>query len=248
MVYAITGSSGFIGSALKKQLIAKGHVVVPIERRMLGSIESLAALFDSQHVTNIIHLAAYGNHYNQQDAKEILRTNVLYTLNVFKAAGERKVINVSTSSIGLEKQTLYSISKRTGEWMAGIFPDVINVRPYSVYGPGEAEHRLIPTICRCLRDGNRMMLDESATHDWIYIDDAVRGVIGEVAELGTGCSYSNLQIVQMLESISGKRLSYDAVAGLRTYDNANWKCADPLPNYIGIVDGLKKIWYEYSRT
>lgn len=248
MVYAITGSSGFIGSHLVRKLVADGHVVVKIPRNLLGSVAALEAAFDSVPVQIVIHLAAYGNHYNQQDAKEILRTNVLYTLNVFKAAGERKVINVSTSSIGLAKQTLYSISKRTGEWMAGIFHDVINVRPYSVYGPGEAEHRLIPTIIRCLRDGNRMMLDEKATHDWIYIDDVVRGIIDGVALLGTGYSYSNLQIVQMLESISGKRLSYDKVDGLRSYDNTVWKCESPMDNCIGIIDGLKKTWDDFTRA
>lgn len=244
MVYAITGSSGFIGTHLVRRLKADGHVVVPIQRNLLDSIESLSSLFDSNYVTNIIHLAAYGNHYNQQDHKEILRSNILYTLNVFKASGMRNVINVSTSSVGLEKQSLYSISKRTCEWMAGMFPNVINVRPFSVYGPGEADHRLIPTICRCLRDGNKMMLDEKATHDWIYVDDAVQGIINGVALLGTGYSYSNFQIVQMLESISGKRLSYDSVDGLRTYDTTDWKCLIPMANCISIIDGLKKTWNE----
>lgn len=248
MIYAITGSSGFIGTALTRRLVAEGNVVVPIKRFQMGSVESLAAFLDSTKVAKVFHLAAYGNHYNQVDHKEILRANVLYTLNLFRAAGERPVVNVSTSSIYLEKQTLYSISKKTGEWLSVLHPNVTTVRPYSVYGVGEADHRLIPTICRCLRDGNRMMLDESATHDWIYIDDCVRGIVDGAPEIGTGYSYSNLQIVQMLESISGKRLQYDKVDGLRSYDNKAWRCVDPLSGCIGIIDGLKKCWDDYTRT
>lgn len=247
MTYAITGSSGFIGKAMQHYLKAKGHEVLPVKRVLLRGITELSDWFDINNIDEIVHLAAYGNHYNQTDHKEIFRVNVLYSYNLFAASNGRNVYNFSTSSVTLPHKTQYSISKRTGEDLALLFPNVINIRPYSVYGPGEALHRFIPTVIHCLMTGNSMRVDESACHDWIYITDAIDAMFNGHTDLGTGQSYSNLQIVQLLESISGKRLNYEPVGRLRVYDTSDWVCNNPVPN-IGIVEGLKLTWHQYDRS
>lgn len=241
----MTGFSGFIGSALSRRLVADGHTVHSIKRHQMGSVESLKEWLEEQGVNEIFHLAAYGNHANQTDQKETLRVNVLFTLNLFKASGSRKVYNFSTSSVTLATRTLYSISKMTGEWLSSLFPNVVNIRPYSVYGPGEAAHRFIPTVCRCLKSGERMTLDESATHDWIYIDDFVTALLNGHTEIGTGVKRTNLEIVKKLEEISGKKLNY-APGSLRTYDNSNWVCPSEVA-HMSIEEGLLKTWNWYNK-
>lgn len=245
MVYAISGSSGFIGSALQRRLAADGHTVHPIKRYQLGAVESLNAWLEAQSVDAVFHLAAYGNHFGQIDHKEIFRVNVLFTLNLLKASGTRKVYNFSTSSVTLPIRTLYSISKMTGEWISESFPNAVNIRPYSVYGPGEAPARFIPTVCRCLKSGDRMTLDESATHDWIYIEDLVTAVLNGHTEIGTGEKRTNLEVVRKLEEISGKKLSY-AAGSLRSWDNGNWVCPGGV-THMSIEEGLLKTWNWYNR-
>jgi nucleoside-diphosphate-sugar epimerase len=245
VIYAITGSGGFIGKALVNRLTADGHGVFPIEHSLLGSVALLAERLNACGANTVFHLAAYGNHYNQTEAKEILRSNVLYTLNVFKAADGRRVINFSTSSVLLSYRTLYSVSKRCGEELASLFPNIITVHPYSVYGPGEADHRFIPTVIQALKNGERITLDENATHDWIYITDLVDAVLNGHTELGTGEKRTNLEIVRKLEEISGKKLNYTPGA-LRSYDNSNWVCPNGV-QHLSIEEGLLKTWIHYNK-
>jgi nucleoside-diphosphate-sugar epimerase len=246
MIYAVTGSSGFIGKALVSRLKQDGHIVNIINRKQLYDVGELFRWFVSNNIDGIFHLAAYGNHYNQKDYKEVFRVNILHTMNLFKAAEGRKVYNFSSSSVELPVQTVYSISKTAGEQLALLFPNIVNIRPYSVYGPGEAPHRFIPTICRSLLNMNTMQVDEQACHDWIYINDFINALLAGHPEIGTGKSYSNLQIIQLMESVTGKRLNYDKVEKMRDYDSTEWKCKNPVP-HIGIVEGLKLTWEYYNK-
>lgn len=245
MVYAVTGGSGFIGSSLISHLQSEGHTVHQVKRNQLGGVEVLANWFSLNLVEVIFHLAAYGNHAGQLDHREILRVNILYSLNVFKAAIGRKVYNFSTSSVTLPVRTLYSISKQTAEWIAESFPNVVTIRPYSVYGPGEAEWRFIPTVCRSLRTGERITMDESATHDWVFVDDLVQAVLNGHTQIGTGEKRTNLEIVKKLEEISGKKLNYTS-GSLRNFDNSNWVSPAGV-DHRSIEEGLLKTWNWYKR-
>lgn len=245
MIYAITGSSGFIGSALKQRLEETGHEFHTITRDQLRSVDSLSTWLDKKEVDEIFHLAAYGNHFGQIDKKEMLKANVYLTLNLFKASGTRKVYNFSTSSVTLETRTPYSISKMAGEWLAGLFPNVTNIRPYSVYGPGEAEHRFIPTVCRAHKTGEHFTLDELATHDWIYISDFLNALLAGHTIIGTGVKRTNLEIVQYLETISQKKLNYTP-GSLRPYDNADWVCPVGVPTKVSMEEGLLRTYGYYN--
>lgn len=246
MIYAISGASGFIGSALRRRLEENDYTVYPIMRDQMKSVSALSQWLDENKVDEVFHLAAYGNHFNQTDKKEMLRANVYLTLNLFKASGSRKVYNFSTSSVTLPTRTPYSISKMAGEWLAGLFPSVVNIRPYSVYGPGEAEHRFIPKVCWAHRTGERFTLDESATHDWIYISDFLNALLSGHTIIGTGVKRTNLEIVQYLETISQKKLNYTP-GSMRPYDNADWVCPARVPTKVSIEEGLIRTWNYYNK-
>lgn len=243
-IYCISGASGFIGQAITKRLKDDRHIVVSIRRDQLQNVELLEAFFDTHKPDEIIHLASYGNHYFQTDGKATILANVLYTYNLLKASGKTKVYNVSSSSVMLRDRTLYSITKLCGEQLANLFPSAINIRPYSVFGPGEADHRFIPTVIRCLMDGREMMLDEFATHDWIYIDDFISALLNGEQEIGTGVKHSNLKIVRILEKISRKKLKYKR-AKLRSYDNPNWVCPNGVA-HRSIEEALLQTYNHYA--
>jgi len=132
----ITGAGGFIGKHLTKKL---------------GSVNNSPDAIDLKAPFNFFHLSAYGNHHFQKSISETVKANVsdlLYWVNVTKNNNLVKFYNFSTSSVTLKHQTPYSVSKLLGEKIIESLNDrrFVNIRPYSVYGEGEAEHRFIPTV------------------------------------------------------------------------------------------------------
>jgi len=124
-----------------------------------------------------------------------------------------------------------------------MYKNVVNVRPYSVYGPGEADHRFIPTVIECLNSGNEMTLDENATHAWIFINDFVKAIFAGKTELG-GPKITNKEVVSILEDISGKKLKFTS-GMLRSYD-----CGDVTPKaicYTDLHEGLKQTYEYFTR-
>ena len=245
MNYFISGSSGFIGTAIKNHLLAQGKSVYTIPRDR--SIKQLTNLFKYANPDYIIHLSSYGNHHYQDNFIEMVRANITGTYNLLEAAKDfsyKKFYNFTTSSVMLKDQTHYSITKFCGEQLSKMYANVVNIRPYSVYGPGEADHRFIPTVIRCLNSGEEMTLDVSATHAWIYIDDLVMAMFLGETEMGGMC-VTNESIVTILEQISGKKLKY--IQGImRGYDSNNWVQPKPIC-YTSLYEGLKQTYEYYTK-
>lgn len=246
MNYLISGQSGFIGKSITKYLMDKGEYVFNIPRGL--PIEELIQYFKRMDSDYIIHLASYGNHYYQDNFRQMVETNIIGTYNLLEAAkttNYKLFYNVSSSSVALKNQTCYSLTKRCGEMLTKMYDRVINSRPYSVYGPDEAKHRFIPRVIECLKTGERLTIDEEATHDWIYITDFIGALLAGETELGSGIKTSNKEIVQMLEDISGKKLNW-RLGKLRSYDNDNWVAKKGVPS-ISIYEGLKRTYEHFTR-
>lgn len=253
-VFAISGANGFIGKNLSGILIEQGAKVAPIHRDLLLAPEALQVFLDQTSPDYIIHLSAFGNHSDQKDIDEIFQVNVVSSYILMTTARHMKdlkgFINISTSSVYGDKEepmkedmdcvpfTMYATTKYATELLGKQlhadtgFP-VVNVRPFSVYGPGEADFRFIPTMIDKLNKGEKITLVPEPVHDWIYIEDFVSGLtqvinnvdkfVGNSVNIGTGQSYSNDEILRKLEHISGKSTDVDLVASLRSYDTNMWE-------------------------
>ncbi len=237
--------NGFIGTALSNYLQERGDIAIGLGR------EIFRHKFFIHKPDYIIHLAAYGNHSFQTDEEKTIHTNINFGFEMLQNSIDidyKKFYNISSSSVTLPQQTLYSATKFSMEKIAEVFAakynkPIVNVRPYSVYGPGEATFRFIPKVIDCLLNGEEMIVDENATHDWIYIDDFIKAMLAGETEVGTGIKTSNKEIVQMLEDISGKKLDY--VPGkFRDYDNSNWVAAKGV-KHISLCEGLEKTFNHY---
>src|SRR3990167_1988272 len=277
----ISGSNGFIGSHLMARLKQLGHSVIPIERQLLLDTYALRRLFIRENPDYIFHLAAYGNMSSQKDEQEIFKANVIGTWNMLTSSKDIKYkafINMGSSSEYGKKDkpmserdlpdadTFYGASKVAGTYLARSLAKqydkpIMTVRPFSVYGPGEADFRFIPTICKSLIKDEEMSVALNPYHDWTYIDDVIDGIMHlikrsvnaslywyPVFNIGTNIEVSNASVISFLERISGKKLKIKMGYMNNTADH--WTASNRKMQRLGFLPkvmlekGLEKT-YEY---
>lgn len=226
MTTFITGSRGFLGSNLAPRL--GDYVPVPHDEIMETDFSS---------ATRVFFCSAYGNMSTHTDEQTIIEANLLHLLNVLYQMNWPKIesfVHISTSSVKLQYQTMYSRTKKAAEEVLLGYLEKYNapitiVRPFSITGVGEQEAHLIPTLIRNITAGVKVKLDPDPVHDFIDVEDVVEGIINlsnnkarGVYDLGTGTATTNEQVLHLVEKTLNKKATVDIVRGLRLYDNDIW--------------------------
>ena len=142
MKILITGSAGMIGSYVVKELIAKGHTIVGLDRREsdwkhenfiqvvldLADKKALNDVFENENVDRCIHLAALAHFAGENDLsfERFKFVNVICAENVFEACAVHSVpvLFISTvDAIGMVK---------------GMITPETELNPISNYGKSKA--------------------------------------------------------------------------------------------------------------
>jgi len=148
----------------------------------------------------VFHLASYGVNPAERNAEAMFRVNVDVTRSVVQQAklcgakaavisgsgGEYDLAGVTspvTEQQPLETFKLYGASKAAASLCAlamardlGL-PLVVG-RLFGVFGPGEAPHRLLPSLVNSLQNNERVRLSAGLQRrDALYVDDAVAALI-----------------------------------------------------------------------
>lgn len=86
-------------------------------------------------------------------------------------------------SAALNDNQLYGASKAAGWLNASAITQTLNgralhLRLFNVYGPGEAAHRLLPTLIAAKASGGRAGLsDGSQVRDFVHVDDVAEAIV-----------------------------------------------------------------------
>lgn len=151
-ILAITGATGFVGSAVLDEALAQGHRVRALARRELapragvewvrGDLNDTAALAALvQGAGAVVHVAGLTN---TPDPREFEVANVTGTANVLAAmtgAGVKRLVFVSSLSARKPELSLYGASKAKAEALVEASRlDWTTVRPPGVYGPRDVDY------------------------------------------------------------------------------------------------------------
>ena len=215
--------------------LEKNHQVISLSRRS-GDIADPETLLQLEPVDHVFHLA--GRTFvpdSWKDPGEFLATNVLGTSNVlgFCRRVSAPLTFVSAYLYGKPERlpvrenaaprpnNPYALSKHLAEQLCQFSAqhegvEVTVIRPFNIYGPGQAEHFLIPTIVRQLRQGGPIkVMDLAPKRDYLHVDDLVdlliatlskRGESYRVINAGSGESHSVREIVDIVQAAAGTAL------------------------------------------
>lgn len=194
----VLGSSGFIGSSVVDELVARGHDVLAVDRsapfvartepvtRAQGDVrdrDALRELFDGADA--VYHFAAsLGTSELDSELRASVETNVIGALNVFEAAVAAHVPRVFFASKAHVWLNAYTITKHTAEQMARLFSHqhpvrICALRYFNVFGPGQKlapVRKVLPTFAAQAMRGLPIQVygDGEQTVDMLYVHDAAR--------------------------------------------------------------------------
>lgn len=136
--------------------------------------------------------------------------------------------------------------------------DISIARPYSVYGAYEKPHRLFPRLWRAFKQDESMKLFHGF-HDFIYIDDFIRGIdilvnrndkpLGDIVNFGSGTQYSNFTVLAMFEQITGRTAPVEMIHTMaKDFESDVWICNTEYAKKqygftadIGLTEGITKL-------
>jgi UDP-glucose 4-epimerase len=181
----------------------------------------------------IFHLSACVS--GQQDLSVVLptlRDNLISTVNLLTAAAtvgcERLILAGSLEEPDMVDQdqpvpcSPYAASKWSASAYARMFYQLYKMpvaiaRLFMTYGPAQRDHqKLIPYVTRSLLRGTPpKVTDGSRPVDWIYVDDAVNGLVavsqatgveGRTIDIGSGTLVPVRVVVQNLAELIGTQV------------------------------------------
>jgi nucleoside-diphosphate-sugar epimerase len=217
----ITGSTGFIGQNLVQRY--SDHEVFEFHRKL--NLRDSLRYFKPDLIINCA-----AEIYNRDEMFAVNVSLVKECLDYVKEFPNTRMLQLGSSSEygpvnrptketdPIQALDMYSGTKGMATILCQSYArsynlDIIVVRPYSPYGPGERPHRLFPALWRSFKLDKPMDL-VLGVHDFCYIDDFVDAINliiesdkrtpGELINISSGVQVSNTDVLATFRKVSGK--------------------------------------------
>jgi len=205
----VTGGSGFIGKHLIKRICSSQHEVIGVNS-LVGDVADKNTWSNFEPADVLVHLASntFVPDSWKDDAKLVYLSSYLY--------GNPSKLPIPESS-PLVAMNPYTLSKKLAEEVCKFYADIYGVkiiilRPFNVYGSGQSDRFLIPSLINQVRSKNTVSVQNlEPRRDFIYIDDLVDAIIKameiqldfDIFNIGSGVSYSVAELIEIIQNIQG---------------------------------------------
>lgn len=288
----VTGASGFLGHHLLAALERERAETVALSRLPrpdaggvrwrtvdLERHEAVEAVLDEERPEVVFHLASLVTGRRQLDlVLPTFRANLAASVHVLSAAtrvGCRRLVlagSMEEPEAGEVPASPYAAAKGASSLYARFFraaysTPVVTARVFMVYGPAQHDvTKVVPASILAALDGRRPPISSGARPvDWLYAEDAARGLLalaaapgveGETLDLGSGELVTVREMVERICRLMGvegpevgalpdrpRETVRRAEPGL-TLARAGWR-----PE-VGLDDGLARTiaWYRAARA
>ena len=239
----VTGALGFLGQPLVRALVAEGAHVHGVARRPPAT--SLGATWSVLDVTDgaalraaleqvkpqvVFHLTTAGSGARDLAlVRQTVRDDLVASVEMLSAAVDggvgRLVITGSMEEPDVTKGEVPSSPYAAAKWAATGYArmfaalyglEVVILKPFMTYGPGQRPEKLLPYVIRTLLDGRTPELGSGTRPvDWVYLDDMIDAfmragtapaVSGETIELGSGTLTPVREVVELVSQLMGATL------------------------------------------
>ena len=241
----ITGATGFVGQNLAQYYTARGHEVYAFRRDEAlrdcleqfepdAIINSAAEIYNPEHmfVPNIVMVQSILEYV--RDCEQHCRLIQIGSSSEYGPTNHATAEDTLLKPVDFYQATKGAATLLCQGWARLHKLPIWIVRPYSVYGPGERPHRLFPRLYRAFTNNEPMTLYQGQ-HDFIYINDFVRGIdlvlqewdldYGEIVNFGSGVQISNFELLDIWEHVAEKTAPVAKVAEMRkAFENNVWVC------------------------
>lgn len=220
MRVAVTGSSGFIGKHVCRELEAIGDEVVEIDHTNGIDILGPGLTEAMEGCGGVIHLAGVlGTAELFDNAEMAIDVNVKGTLRVLQAAQEHgmRYVGITMPPVWAN---VYQATKAAGRALASAWHRhhglrVSHVRAFNVFGPGQKvglPQKIVPTFASRAWSGEPIPIwgDGSQTVDLVYVTHVARMLVealefgnDDVFDAGTGESWTVNDVASLVLRITG---------------------------------------------
>ena len=217
----LTGATGFIGRNIVPHIRENFNVSTPtrVDLDLLDAYAVRQFLLSGQFDV-VIHLANPTGHNPKDKEPEIFERslrvftslescNDLYEKMIYLGSGaeygkHRDISLVSEEELGaaLPKDS-YGLSRYIMSKMTQVNKNIINLRLFACYGPGDPQHKLIPSIVNDIEKGKDIELNQDVWFDFLYVED-IYPVLTHFIENSAGFNEYNL--------CSGQRILISEIA------------------------------------
>ena len=230
----VTGANGFIGRALTREMENKAISFRAITRADGDvSVKETWEKFQSSNI--VIHLAGLNFVPNSWESPDLfIDVNVMSTINALEYCRKHNAFMVFISAYVYGKPASlpitesdepkpnnpYAFSKLMAENACHFYSKYYGVRLnilrlFNVYGPGQRNEFLMPTILdQALSSACVNVNDLAPKRDYIHIDDVIDAILlstenqyqFEIFNIGSGVSFSIEEIIKKVQKVLGVKL------------------------------------------
>lgn len=267
----LTGATGFIGRNIRPALQTEYNITAP-SRAELNLLDAAAVrrYLAKGRFDAVVHLANPTGHNPLDPPGELFERSLrvfssllhcgdLYGRMLYIGSGaeygkHRALAQISEERFGEESpRDAYGLSRYLMSELAETRENVINLRLFGCYGPGDPPHKLTSHIIRCIREGEGIALRQDVWFDFLYVMDiapVLRHFIENPQRHGAYnlCSGERIRILAIAEKIRDQMRSNAEIVfekeGLHSeYTGTNERLRAELPGWRprDIDDGIKEI-------